>query len=457
MKVIPGNAQHIGDRKNQQDAFGFSSFADRPFERHGGVMMVLCDGMGGLANGADASRAAVDAVLSAYNRKQPSEDVASALDRAIREAHQAVWAVSGDGEIAGTTIVAAVVWRDRLYWGSLGDSRLYLCRNRDPAAQLTKDHNVASLLQHRLSGGECSEKELAGTNPEALTAYLGAPGPPRPQIDREGLPLRLGDHIVACSDGLYRGLSPEAIAAVARDGDPMTAAEGMIEAVLLKKLPHQDNLTVVLFEVSAVRPMIGIPASSILGALFCAAGGFGAAVVLAGVLSYFGVLRFSSTDAPLADPAASGQMVNELSPTEAPPSTQADQTAGGTMQPAPEAVAKPAPPQGSAPPAGGGQSRPPAAKSSAASVADTKGGGRTKGQSPAKPAGDITVKQQNSPDPARKSDGNTGGATKENKVTANQGAQQRPDEKVAGAPAEVPAPPGGAAGSSPPLPSSAAE
>jgi len=86
-------------------------------------MMVLCDGMGGLANGAAASRAAVDAALSGYSRKQPSEDIPSALNQAINEAHQAVCTICGEGGSAGSTIVMAVVWQDRLYWASLGDSR----------------------------------------------------------------------------------------------------------------------------------------------------------------------------------------------------------------------------------------------------------------------------------------------------------------------------------------------
>jgi serine/threonine protein phosphatase PrpC len=83
MSIVPGNAQAVGDRENQQDSFGFSDFADQAFARHGGVLMVLCDGMGGLANGAAASRVAVDTVLAAYHRKQPSEPIPSTLERAV--------------------------------------------------------------------------------------------------------------------------------------------------------------------------------------------------------------------------------------------------------------------------------------------------------------------------------------------------------------------------------------
>jgi serine/threonine protein phosphatase PrpC len=317
MRVIPGNAQHIGDREGQEDAFGFSSLGDRAFERHGGVMMVLCDGMGGLANGAAASRAAVDAALSGYCRKQPSENIPSALNRALLEAHQAVCTICGEGGNAGSTIVMAVVWQDKLYWASLGDSRLYLCREGAPAAQLTEDHNVASLMEQRVERGENPVKEAASvTNRDALTAYLGAPYPPQPHMGRD-VPLQPGDRIIACSDGLYRGLSPEAMAAIARHGAPMSAAEHLIRSVLKQALPHQDNLTVVLLEVSSHRrpfEIIETAGPTALGALYGAVGGFSAAVALAIVLISFGFLSFGSADRQLNRPVAQPQTPPGISP-----------------------------------------------------------------------------------------------------------------------------------------------
>ena len=369
MRVIPGNAQHIGDREGQEDAFGFSSLGDRVFERHGGVAMVLCDGMGGLANGAAASRAAVDTALSGYCRKQPSEGIPNALNRAIREAHQAVCAISGEGGTAGSTIVAAVVWQDRLYWASLGDSRLYLCREGAPAVQLTQDHNVASLLEQCAARGERAEEAAASTsNPDALTAYLGAPYPPQPHMNWEGLPLRSGDRVVACSDGVYRGLSPEAIASAALHGDPMAAAEQLIGSVLKRRLPHQDNLTAVLLEVASyprrLVEMIESPGPTALGALYGAVGSLVVAVALAFILIGFGVLRFSPADRQTIDtvsPLGNSPPQRELA---SPPPA----TAGGEAPPG--AATQPNPP----PAAAGGEAPPAAAPQPNPSPAAADGG-----------------------------------------------------------------------------------
>jgi PPM family protein phosphatase len=346
MTIAPGNAQHIGDRERQEDYFGFSSLGDRTFERHGGVMMVLCDGMGGLANGAAASRAAVDAALSGYGRKQPSEDIPGTLDRSLREAHQAVCAICGESGNAGSTIVMAVVWQNTLYWASVGDSRLYLCRGSAPAAQLTEDHNVASLLKDGAARGESHVREAdSTTNLEALTAYLGAPYPPRP--DTGTLPLRPGDRVIACTDGLYRGLSPEEMAAIARHGDPMSVAERLKAAVLRQKLPHQDNLTVVLLEVSSppsrLSRIFETAGPTARAALYGAIGGFSAAVLLVFLLIHFHLLKFDLADRQATDTAVPSQTSSSpaanTEPPNAGPTAPTTAPAGGSQaetRPSPE-------------------------------------------------------------------------------------------------------------------------
>ena len=132
MKIIPGNAQHIGTRKEQQDDFGLSDVEDELFLAHGGVFAVLADGMGGHKMGAQASRTAVRVMRQSYENKAPEESVPDALERSLHRANQAVLDMARENDLAddvGTTLVAIVVHDGLLHWISVGDSHLYLFRD----------------------------------------------------------------------------------------------------------------------------------------------------------------------------------------------------------------------------------------------------------------------------------------------------------------------------------------
>ena len=51
MAFSAGNAQHIGSRSQQQDAFGFSDPAEQEFVAHAGFLGIVADGVGGLTHG----------------------------------------------------------------------------------------------------------------------------------------------------------------------------------------------------------------------------------------------------------------------------------------------------------------------------------------------------------------------------------------------------------------------
>ncbi|MBV9991156.1 MAG: protein phosphatase 2C domain-containing protein [Alphaproteobacteria bacterium] len=249
MRIAAGNAQDIGARDSQEDAFGFSSLDAEAQERLGGVCMVLCDGMGGLAKGGEASRAAVTAALAEFERRHPSDPPAETLRRMLEGAQRAVRDVSSN---AGTTLVACIVADRRLYWVSVGDSRVYLCRSFAKPQQLTVDDTVGT---SRMRSGGALEGIDQDVNLEALTAYVGAPEPPAPQIKADGLRLRPGDRIVASSDGLHRGLDIKQLDRFASAGRPMASARKMLQAVLDQHNPTQDNATVAILAMKQALPL----------------------------------------------------------------------------------------------------------------------------------------------------------------------------------------------------------
>ncbi len=252
MIVLPGNCQHIGARSIQQDAFGFSDKDDLVFVAHGGVLAVLADGMGGMAHGGEASHMAVRAFLQAYMAKSVDENVPTALRRALDEANQAVisLAYQADEENVGTTMVAAVIYDEVLHWVSVGDSRLYLWRDRQ-LTQLTEDHIYANDLDREATNGNIS-REDAENHPErrSLTSYLGLT--PLDLIDRnpQPFPLFSGDRILLCSDGLYVPLAESEIDPIFNH-DAQQATEDLVALVLAKCRPGQDNLTVAILACEA--------------------------------------------------------------------------------------------------------------------------------------------------------------------------------------------------------------
>jgi protein phosphatase len=244
MKIEVGNAQHIGDRQQQQDSFGFSDPTNETFAAHGGFLGVVADGMGGLANGSEASHAAVRTFLRTYESKAPTEAIPDALARSMIAANHEVVALaeqvdSRDG--TGTTLAAAVLHGDSLHWISAGDSRVYLCHGNG-LIRVTSDHVYARRLNQEVAAGKISRAEAAeNAERAALTSFLGD----LKDVDRSLRPFLLskGDRVFLCSDGLYRALS-EAEITTALKNDPQTACDTLVEQTLAKHRKHQDNLTV---------------------------------------------------------------------------------------------------------------------------------------------------------------------------------------------------------------------
>ena len=249
MRFEPGNAQHIGTRKEQQDEFGFSALDDPEFVAHAGCLAVLADGMGGMANGAEASHVAVRVFLDQYRAKSASEPVADALRRAFEEANRAVFAAAEkcglEGKM-GTTLVAAVLRPGGIEWISAGDSRLYLIRNHR-LFQVSRDHDLGAELDAAVDRGELAADE-GRDHPDrgALTSFLGLPQVPKTDRSKHPAELLPGDRVLLCSDGLYRALSDEEIVAEL-GGSAAQAAERLVSAAVGKGLQSMDNTTVMVF------------------------------------------------------------------------------------------------------------------------------------------------------------------------------------------------------------------
>jgi serine/threonine protein phosphatase PrpC len=251
MGFTAGNAQHIGARPQQQDAFGFSDPSEHEFAVHGGFLGVVADGVGGLTHGSEASQSAVRAFLQAYHLKSPAESIPDALVRSLHEANAAVLRVASEpsAEGAGTTLVAAVLRDQSLYWISAGDSRIYLL-HAGRLTRVTSDHTYARELDEQAAQGKISRAEAQNDSERgALTSYLGQPEPKK--VDKSARPLALqpDDSVILCSDGFYRALDDTEMV-TAFHHDLQKACDMLVRRVVAKQRKGQDNLTVIALKQS---------------------------------------------------------------------------------------------------------------------------------------------------------------------------------------------------------------
>lgn len=261
MKYVPGNAQHLGSRKDQQDSFGFSDPNEERFVSHGGFLAVLADGMGGLDHGRAASSLAVKTFLAAYHSKTEQEEIPAALERAALQANAAVWSLAeqaGSEGNVGTTLVAAALAQDSLHWISVGDSALYLFRD-GTLSLLTTSHTYANELDVKAAAGQIShEAALSDPQRDALTSYLGIRE--LQEMDRNAVPFPLlaADRIVLCSDGLFKTLSEEKIAAELSES-PQNACEALVRKGVEQGFDHQDNITVLCVGIEDEKKEAAVP------------------------------------------------------------------------------------------------------------------------------------------------------------------------------------------------------
>ena len=192
-----------------------------------GALLVVCDGMGGLQNGATASDIAVKTIKAWFNSDRLTPQVTASpetIEQYIREAIIAAdinikeAGLQNSGfEGMGSTVVLAWIIGEHVYVGWCGDSRAYRYNPASGLEQLSHDH---SYVQELVDSGKLSPA-LAFDHPNSniITRSLGdLRQEARPDV--QSYPLCNDDVILLCSDGLsgvLRDCEIEAIIAANAD------------------------------------------------------------------------------------------------------------------------------------------------------------------------------------------------------------------------------------------------
>lgn len=248
-----GNESHQGKRKEQQDEYKWSNITNEKFVQHGGILAVVCDGMGGMKNGRDASTLASTVFVREYSAKKESEKVSDALYRALIRTNEAVYQETkklGVEGASGTTLVATAIKDNKLNFISVGDSFIYLFRDKELSI-LNKQHIYRNKLVEEYTLGKRSFESIdTDPNVKGLTSYIGGAEIAEIDLLRLAFPLKGGDIIVLASDGLSDALNNDEIANIlSMSGKSQELATNLVKTAIGKNRTYQDNTTVLVIKV----------------------------------------------------------------------------------------------------------------------------------------------------------------------------------------------------------------
>lgn len=236
-----GNLQGIGRREQQEDSFAIINASNPTEIERKGLFAVVCDGMGGMADGKSASEDAVGALCKSFQSLQEDEPISNQLADGIHTISDHIYCCYNGR--SGTTAVAAYIHKNTLFWFSVGDSAIYLKRNSG-VFQLNQEQTFLNTLYAEELQQEIINRQRAETHEDArrLTNFVGIDHLREPDKNTRPLPLKKGDVILLCSDGISGVLTPaELLEAMSLEPD---AGCTLLETLVLEKdVLEQDNYT----------------------------------------------------------------------------------------------------------------------------------------------------------------------------------------------------------------------
>lgn len=210
----------------------------------GSVLLLVCDGMGGMGRGDQASQLAIRELGQAFVKATGTvqERIATAIvqaDRVIREKLCA----GGDGW-AGSTAVLVHVDKPIATVGWVGDSRAYHVRNGNILSR-TKDHK---LVQELVDAGQLTADEARRSAlGSVITKSLGGRPPTMPPTQPSVLEpwkLEIGDRVLLCSDGLSDLVSDPELPRLLKDRSLVVVGDQLVGTALSRG--GHDNITIVV-------------------------------------------------------------------------------------------------------------------------------------------------------------------------------------------------------------------
>jgi len=239
MQIEYAKVSAIGDRHDNQDRAAVVVAEDA-------ALMMVFDGMGGHSDGAQAAETGLKVVQDLFMaQKLPVFDPQGFLYMALSKAHDRVVTLGKDVAVdfrPRATCAICLVQEGGAYWAHIGDSRIYQVRKGRVLGR-SRDHSHVEVL---IQEGAISEAEaLDHPMRNFVECCIGGDAPVPDMSITAKKALEPGDVLLACSDGLWTGISDDEMAAIAEPGENNLVEN--LKALSLKALevnsPYSDNTT----------------------------------------------------------------------------------------------------------------------------------------------------------------------------------------------------------------------
>ena len=217
--AMPVALSEVGGRANNEDAVFPSVGRATPADR----LFVVCDGMGGLAKGEEASRIVTESVGDFFRTVYgPSDE--QTIGRAVAGAEATLDRYLEQYPSAkgmGTTLALLHLHDEGATVAHIGDSRVYQFRDGAILFQ-TEDHKLVNDWVRR--GLLTPEQAAVHPNRNVVTRAVQGRTVQAAQADVQHLTdLQPGDYFLLCSDGLIEALSDADLIRILEEIGPLDA------------------------------------------------------------------------------------------------------------------------------------------------------------------------------------------------------------------------------------------
>ena len=238
-----------GARDYQEDAYMVNQLGEA---ENGNLcsLVIMADGMGGHAAGNVASNMVVATFNKTFQSRFPTNEIADALTDSLMRANDQIRASVKETPALrgmGCTMVSAYVQDSSLYWVSVGDSHLYLLRDRELIKQ-NADHSYGAYLDMMKEQG-MEIDEQAGMSRNMLMSAMTGEEISSIDVSESPIKVRPGDRIIIASDGLDTLGAGAIIQYSSWSATAKECVYALLKAVEDANRINQDNTTLIVVDV----------------------------------------------------------------------------------------------------------------------------------------------------------------------------------------------------------------